>query len=530
MTEGVYPVRQGVDRRELLRWGGAALLGIPLLAACGGNGGSPGSAGAPGEVRRGGRLTVGMITAGRTETLDVRKGFTLPDTARNYQLYEGLYALDSNNKPVPALAASGEHNAEATLWTFRIRDGVQFHNGKPLTAEDVLYTIRSWASEESYFNPVVGPLIDFAALRTRDPMTVEVPLHSGIAELPSLLAYYTAGVIPDGFTDFDTPVGTGPFVYESFQPGTRSVFSANKNYWQEGKPYVDELVINSSFSDDEARLNALLAQQIDVAPQLPFTQARQYSGGNQFRVSVGNGPQCQMFYMRVDEGPARDVRVRQAMRLLIDRDAMIQNVLAGFGELGNDLPGYGLEYFAGDLTRSRDVDQARSLLRAAGQRDLRIELITSPITAGFVESATLLKQQAAEGGVTVDITRQDPSVFFTDAGGYMRNTFSQDYWTLIPSLTAFYLQGLVTDAPYNVTHWGGAAADGQVRAAIAETDPVRAADRWRDVQQAQFDEGGYIIWSAQPYIDGYRNAVQGIEATPSGFANNYDFKSAWLTQ
>jgi peptide/nickel transport system substrate-binding protein len=531
-----------LTRRQVLQagLGGAlAISGGTLLAGCGGTGTGSASGVSSGgvssggvssaAVRRGGTLTVGMITAGTGETLNVATGFTLPDLARSYQLYEGLYALTNDKQIVPALAESGEHDSTGKVWTFQLRDGVVFHNGKPLTADDVLYTIRTWATSASYFNPVMAPIIDFPALRKRDGRTVEVTLKLPVAEFPSLLTYYTGSIIPDGFKDFKHPVGTGPFKFESFVPGTQSVFLANRDYWVTGKPYMDKLVINSSFANDGSRVNALLGGQIDIAPQFPYQQAKQYAAGSQVRVSTALGPQCQMFYLRVDAGPGKDPRVREAFRLLTNRKEMQDVVLLGYGAQGNDIPGYGLPHFADSLQRPYDVEQAKSLLKAAGQENLHIQLKTSPITAGFVDSATLLKQQAALAGVTINIDTVDPTVFYTAAGGYLSNTFSQDYWTLIPSLTSFYMQALITHGPYNVTHWGSPSADRVLLDAVGAINASDAQQRWSAVQELQFNEGGYIIWDVEPFIDGYGLSVQGVSATPAGFANNYDFKSAWLS-
>src|SRR5262249_17399004 len=153
---------------------------------------------AKGPVRRGGNLTVGVITGGTAETVNPAVAVTIPDTIRCNALYDELYVLDTSGLPVPALAESGEHDGTGKGWTFRLRDGVVFHNGKSMTADDLLYSIHTWAASSSFFHPVVGPIIDFPGIRKRDRLTVEMPLKVAVAELPSLLIYYTAAIIPDG--------------------------------------------------------------------------------------------------------------------------------------------------------------------------------------------------------------------------------------------------------------------------------------------------------------------------------------------
>jgi peptide/nickel transport system substrate-binding protein len=437
--------------------------------------------------------------------------------------------MDEKGNPVPLLLASGEHDATAKLWTFRLRDGVVFHNGKPLTADDLMYTIRTWASPGSYYAPVMGTVIDYPAVRKVDRLTVQVPLKLAVADFPSLLVYLNGAIIPDGFTDFAHPVGTGPFKYQSFTPGSQSVFTKNRNYWMTGKPYLNELIVTSSFQADPPRVNALLAGSIDYLPQLAFNYARQYSSGGQFQVKAVQGPQASFFYMRTDTGPTKDVRVRQALRLLVNREQMVRDVYNGYGSVGNDLAGYTRQFFASDLQRSYDPEQAKSLLKAAGQENLHIQVRTGNVDAGFVPSTTLLKQQAALAGVTIEIDTLNPAVFWTAAGGYGTNQFSQDYWGQVPSLTAFYLQSFVTGAAYPDTHWGTPAHNKAVFDAVAAVDPAVAEQRWHAAQLQQFDQGGMILWGNLPFIDGLANNVHGIGPSQASFANDFNFRTAWMS-
>lgn len=136
--------------------------------------------------------------------------------------------------------------------------------------------------------------------------------------------------------------------------------------------------------------------------------------------------------MRVDRAPFTDVRVRQALRLATDRQALVDNVLEGFGRVGNDLPGPGAQFYL-DTPRDRDLDQARSLLKQAGQQDLRVTLQTSPVVPGVVEAATLFSQQAKEAGITVNVKREDPSQYFDPSTLYLKMAFAQDYYLNVPT-------------------------------------------------------------------------------------------------
>ena len=200
--------------------------------------------------------------------------------------------------------------------------------------------------------------------RSIDETTLELALNTPYAILDSLLAEYTLGIIP---TDFDiaNPVGTGAFMYESFEPGKTSTFKKYADYW--GTPaFVDELVIQD-FSDDSAKVNALQAGQIQTVDNLPYNLIDTIKGAGG-GVLVAETGAWVPFTMRVDVAPFDDVRVRQAMRLIVDRQQMIDQTLSGYGSLGNDMYAPFDTAYASDLPqREQDIDQAKSLLAEAGQ-------------------------------------------------------------------------------------------------------------------------------------------------------------------
>src|SRR5262249_47735120 len=154
--------------------------------------------------------------------------------------------------------------------------GVTWHDGKPFTADDVVYTFHTWSDSANFGNAALAGIVDFPRVRKRGNLTVEVPLVKPAAALPSLFSGYTNFVVQNGSTpaSFKThPIGTGPFMFKSFTPGQRSEFVRNPSYWEPGgKPYVDRLVIQSSFTDETSRLNALLSGQTNILALMPPEQ------------------------------------------------------------------------------------------------------------------------------------------------------------------------------------------------------------------------------------------------------------------
>jgi peptide/nickel transport system substrate-binding protein len=533
---------------------GFAVAGAGLLAACGSTSGGTssgghtsaggGSAGAPaalpgGTPVRGGTITVGAISGGQEENLFPGTSVGTPDYVRDYNLYNLLFYLGERVTPlVPGLALSAEPNKDATVWTFHLRDGVTWHDGKPFTADDVVYNFQSiWSNPSAnYAAAFLTGLVDFKAVRKRDRLTVEVPLRSGAAQFPTLFAYFEFPVVQNGATPKTAaklPIGTGPFKFKSFSPGSQSVFTANHDYWEQGKPYVDTLVVDSSFTDNNALFNALLSGKIDLLPSVPLVTAREQLSAKQVQIiSSPVAAQSYMFAMRVDKGQFSDNRIRQAFKLLVDRPAMIDGAWAGFGTPAYDLLAPGTQYYAADVTRTQDVEKAKSLFKAAGVAGDTFVLPTCNFLPGMVESSTILAEQATAAGIKVSVNTTSAATYFTPAGGFTTRDFGYEVDQPVASLLTAYRSEYTLGCPYPDTHWGeqpgGAAAVKLIAEAIAATDPAKAADLWHQCQLQQFNEGGYLVWGNVPYVDAAGQNVRGLKAGAGFSFNNWRICDGWL--
>jgi peptide/nickel transport system substrate-binding protein len=542
-------------RQMLLRAAGAGLalgVGPGLLAACGGSTttgtakqtalakGKPALAG--GTPVRGGTFTVGVLSAGAEENLYPGTAATNPDSTRLYNLYNTLfYPGEGYNlyPAVPGLALSAESNSAATVWTFNLRPDVVWHDGKPFTADDVVYNFKNlWSSGTlNYSASFLTGLVDFKNVRKLDNLTVQVPLLSPYGQFPTILSFFSFAVLQDGATPKSTganPIGTGPFKYHSFTPGERSVFTANKNYWETGKPYVDTLVVNSSFTDYTARLDALLSNELNIIVAPELTQARQELGGGRVQVLESESAgQTYAFGMRVDRAPYSDPRVRKGFQLLVNRPVMIDGALAGFGSVGNDLLGPLTQFYDTSLSRSQDLDQARALFKAAGVEGHTFVWPTAQSFVGQAESATILAEEATQAGIKVALQTESAGAYFTPAEGAFERVCEQNVMQPIPSLAAQYSAELTKNAPYSDTHWGsqangGATAADLINQAIAALDPTKAAELWHEVQLAQFNQGGYVIWANAPYVDLAANNVRGLKESAGYNFNCFRFCDGWL--
>ncbi|NYE01324.1 peptide/nickel transport system substrate-binding protein [Kineosphaera limosa] len=497
-----------LTRRQALRLGAVGVAGLAGLTAMSGCAAVPAPAPVDAPKVRGGVYSHGATGGGLRDTLDPHFPVTNPDIARVFQLYEPLLRWNNEYVVEPSLAESVEHSDDALTWTVRLRQGVEFHNGKTVTAQDVLHTLAVVTDPEktSPGGTQLAEVLDLGNSAIVDPRTIRLQLKTPYAILDQLLAEYTVGVIP---TDFDLahPVGTGPFRVQRFVPGQLSHFERFDNYWEQ-PAYVDELFIYN-FADDAAKVNALLAGQVQSIDNLP-TYLAEGIGQQGATALIAESGAWTPFTMRVDVAPFNDVRVRQAMRLIVDRQQMIDQALNGYGTLGNDLyapfdPGY-----AHDLPqRTRDVDQARSLLRAAGHENLQVELTTSSgIGGGAVESANLFVEQARGAGVQVRLSRVDPNTFYGDQ--YLSWVFAQDFWNTRNYLPQTANSSLPT-APYNETHFDDPEFNDLIRRAGAETDETRRNELQRQAQQIEFDRGGFIIWGFRNQVDAYSNLTTGLK-------------------
>lgn len=536
-----------ITRRQLVRLGAGGMLALSssgLLAACGsgaasGGSGSSGGASSPaysngpstkGPPVRGGTLTVGILTGGNAETIDVRKTYVIADYLRTQSLYDSLFFPTPGGEVAPALATEAIPNHDATVWTLKLRDGVEWHDGKPFTADDVVYTIKaSWASADNFAVTIFAPFIDYKNVRKRDKLTVEVPLLKPLAQFPYMTNMSNLLIVQDGTKKYAGSPGTGPFKYESFTPGSGSVFTANRNYWISGQPYVDRLVVNSSFSTDSARLNAVLSGTVDVAPTVPQALARAYSS----RIVLGNqqGAGAITLGMRLDKAPFTDVRVVQAMKYLVDREAIVKNIYQGYATVGNDCFGNTYQYYASELKRPHDPERARSLLKQAGVLGRQVTLLTSETIPGQNELATLFQAQARAIGLQVRLQTVDPSLYYTPSspgGAPTTKVFSTDsFLGNISSLPILYVQAFASQY-FNSTHWSGAKRQAILFDALAEKDPAKAKDKWLAAQKLQYDFGGYVIAANQNWVDAYASHVRGLQTTTIGPISNYTFRTGWL--
>jgi peptide/nickel transport system substrate-binding protein len=539
MSEGNDSTRlsfeRGLTRDELLKraaaGGAAVLVGGSLAGAA--------DAALRAAPKRGGTFRVGVAGGSSSDIIDGQDIVTNPDQARLVAGWETLVEFDKNFKlQMTGLAQEvAAHKGNAAVWDIRVRKGIEFHNGKTLTADDVIYSLRRLVNPKlKLFGGAALASLNPNNMKKLDKYTVRLFLKHKDVTILDALGQYVAGIVPVGYSPnaigkAKPNVGTGPYELKSFTPGQQSVHTRNPNYWRAG-PYFDEVMI-IDFPDDTARVNALLGGQVDAITNIPPAQVPVVSGHSGTKVLESPTAQWTPICMRVDTAPFNDVRVRQAMRLIADRPQIVAQGLAGHGHIGNDLYAPFDELFDKALPqRHQDIDQAKSLLKAAGKSGLTVDLQTTNGALGQNEGAQVFAQQAKAAGVTVNVKVLDSGAFY--GSQYLKWPFSTDFWGTRNYLSQVAAGSLPT-SPYNETHWPDT-ADSKFKALYAEAlqtvDHTKRAELVHEMQKLEYDHGGYVIWGFSNFLDGYSTKVQGFiqgdkgVLALNGFGNGY--RTIWF--
>jgi peptide/nickel transport system substrate-binding protein len=394
------------------------------------------------------------------------------------------------------------------VWVIRLRSGLEFHNGKTVTADDVIFSLQRIIDPDI---PAFGAggltSLDPNGMKKIDERTVRLTLKQPDVTIRDELGQYFNGIVPVGYNG-KKPVGAGPFMFESFTPGQQSKFVRNPNYWREGEPYADEIII-IDFADSSARVNALSAGQVHAIDDVPFGQVPVIEGDQNLRILEAPSGGWLPFTMRIDAPPFDDVRVRQAMRLIVNRQEMLDQALVGHGKIGNDLYSPFDPCYADDLPqREQDIDQAKSLLKQAGQSGLTIDLQTADVAAGLVEAAAVIAEQAKAAGVTINVKKLDSGTFYGD--NYLKWTFAQDFWG-----SRNYFQqaaaGSLPDSAYNETHWPpDDTYINLINEARRTLDENKRCELLHQAQELEYNEGGHIIWAFFNHVDAYSADITGL--------------------
>jgi peptide/nickel transport system substrate-binding protein len=521
-------IEHRLTRRDLLK-GTAGIAAVSALgplatfvSGCGTSSGSSSPTPSAGSPKKGGNLRLGAIGGGTADVIDAHLSNRTIDGLRGKQLYDTLLRRDHHYQIQPHLAEEVSANATGDIWTIRLRPDVTFHNGKTLGADDVIFTFKKILNPK-FPNSVSTMLeeVDPKKLKRLDERTVEVHLKKPNAVFDDSLSFNNFVIQPVGY-DAKKPVGTGPFVFKSFEAGQRSVFTANPNYWGEG-PYVDQ-VETIDFADTAALVNALLGRVTDAIAEMETSEVSTVQGAG-FNTVVSDTGRVYYYFYRMDLQPWTDVRVRQAMRLMINRKEMVDQALSGYGKVGNDMwAPYDPAYPKDVPQREQDIEQAKSLLSQAGYGDgLSFVAYTSNIAPGIVKSTEVMAEQAKAAGVTMKIEKIDPSAYYAD--NFLKWRTGPDWY-----LTRDYLPQAKLNMLWNEAHFEDEKWTALVNEAFQTVDKDKRNELVRECYKIEYETGPVTIWSTIQVVDGYVKNVAGVVPDAGGVPfNGGSVNELWLT-
>ncbi|MEX3313593.1 ABC transporter substrate-binding protein [Sulfitobacter sp. PS-8MA] len=464
----------------------------------------------------GGTLRLGIGSFDSGETLDPQVNETKFMQNLQWQLRNNLIEIGPGGVLVPELATSWEPNDDLTVWVFKLRQGVEFHNGKTMDADDVVFSINLHRGENtiSQTKSLVAMIKEVEATA---PNEVTITLKEPNAGFPPVLALTTMVIVPAGDMNFGAGIGTGGYTLESYEPGIKSIVKKNANYWKEDRAHFDAIEM-LAIRDVNARTTALQTGEIDVMNSVDPTTANLMAAMPGIDLVQTQGKVHYCFSMMTSNPLFSDVRVRRAMKMAIDRQDIVDKVLNGYGSIANDQPiSEAYRYHNPDLPQySYDPEQAKALLKEAGAEGLATTLHASntPFT-GAVDAAQLFSEHAAKAGITINVAREPEDGYWSNIWG--KKPFFASRWSGRANedlmLTLAYSQESL--GGYNATDWDNAAFNKALIAARSEKDEDERRALYHECQRILSDEGGLIapVWA--DFLDAKSSKI-GIPGEVSG--------------
>ncbi len=502
----------GVNRRGVLK-GASALGGAALL-------GPMGAKMARAQPMRGGILRMGIAAGSTTDSLDPgtwENDFTnlLAYTRNNY-----LTEVAADGTLVPELAESWEASADASVWTFSIRRGVQYHSGGTVTAEDVVASINHHRGEDSTSaaKPIVDPIVDMRA----DGMNVIVTLSEGNADFPFVLSDYHLPVLPsvDGAIDITSWDACGPYMLEELEWGVGARLTRHDGYWKTDRAHFDAVEL-IAILDAAARQNALISGEVDFIDSVDLNTVHLLQRAPGMNVLAVTGTQHYGLPMDSRAAPFSDNHVRLALKYAIDREQIVETILNGYGSVGNDPPiGPSNRYYNTELEqKAYDPDRARFHLQQAGLDSLDVDIhLAEAAFAGAVDTGVLFAESAASAGINLNVVREPNDGYWSNV--WMQLPFVATYWSGRPTEDWMFSTAYAEGAPWNESYWSNERFNELLVAARPELNEDLRREMYFEMQQLVSDQGSTIIPMFASFVMAHSDALARPDVTGANWRSD----------
>ncbi|MBI1386635.1 MAG: peptide ABC transporter substrate-binding protein [Rhizobiales bacterium] len=442
--------------------------------------------------KSGGTLRLGADGGATTDTLDplVGLGADHPQSAA-FATFDTLTEIDATGTPVPSLAESWEGNRDGT-WAIRLRQGVEFHDGKSLTAEDVVWSLNQHkgdASKNAEAKQIVGNLTE---IRTDGPSTVILKQAEVNFDLPSHLSSFGL-LIGKAETAWSAGVGTGPYKLENFEPGVRYIASKFANFYRDDQGHFDSIEL-WNITDPAARVSGLLGSSLDVIGSPNVTSAVRLGKLAGYKLISVSGTQHYTTDIRTDTDPLSNAHLRNAIKWGVRRQEFVDKILGGFGTIGNDIPlARGQQFYNDQLPqREYDPEKAKWHLTQAGLSKIDLELNTSDgAFSGAVDMGVLMKESLAPIGINLEVKRQPADGYWSNV--WMKQPWSASYYNGRPTADWMLTSQYHSSSEWDATYFDNTEFDALLAAARGEAEETKRRELYFKAQEMLWDKGGVVI-------------------------------------
>jgi peptide/nickel transport system substrate-binding protein len=476
------------------------------------------------EPKKGGTFRLAVGHGATTDSLDPG---LYPDQMTGTMgwgsMGNSLTEVNQKGEITPDLAESYEPADGAKKWIFRLRKGVTFHDGKNVTANDVVASIKHHLGEgsKSAAKSALAAMEDVKA----DGDAVVFTLKGGNADFPYIVSDYHLPIMPakdDGSVDWSSGIRTGPYMLENFQAGVSASMKRNPNYYRDTWfDAVNMLVV----ADVVARTNALNAGEIDMMDRCDLKTLDLLKQNPDVEIDEVTGFGHYYFVMNTTVAPFDNPDVRNALKYAINREDIVEKVLYGHGKPGNDNPvAPGIKFSIDpEPKHSYNPDKAKELLKKAGLETLKVDLSVSDAAfVGSVDAALLYKDAAAKAGIDINVVKEPADSYWDQV--WLKKPFVATYTNGRPTvdwmLTTFY----AADAAWNDTFWKPARFNELLVGARSETDDAKRAAMYAEAQQLLHHDGGPLIIMFNSYVNAHSKKL-----AHGDIANNWDLDGMKVT-
>jgi len=466
--------------------------------------------------KKGGRLRMALWGGSTSDSLDPATMAAQMPINVNWQIRNNVVEIDWTGKPNPELAESFESTPDAATWIFKLRKGIEFHNGKALDAEDVVFSINHHRGDHSK-SAAKGLVSAIKDIKADGKYTVIFKLKAGNADFPFILGDYHLSIVPAGTTGlgFEKGIGTGGYTLSSWEPGVRVLTKRNPNYWKEGCAHFDE-VETLGVADVTARMNALMTGEVDLINRCEPKTANLLEKRKNLQLIKTTGCMHYSFPMRCDMPPYDKKDVRLALKYAVNREDLVERVLQGYGQVGNDHPIAPFQrYFASELPqREYDTDKARYHIKKAGMAGHIFKLhVSDGAFQGAVDAGILYKEHAAKAGINIEIVREPADGYWNSV--WRKKPWCASYWGGRASEDMMLSLVYAADANWNDTQWKNDRFNRLLVEARAELDEAKRGEMYAEMQSILNEDGGALIPMFAEYVYGASDRLRHDEI--SGF-------------